>query len=237
MFIEPLTWDSAWLGLRVGKLSAHRLSWAAWRAARREARREGYKLLYWAVDPLDSISAKTAARAGLSPVDCRLTFEGASELADERRGASVQRLAGEEQAPQLRELALLSGGYSRFRLDPRISQDAYRRLYQQWLHNALTDPASAVLAEPDGADGYCGLLTLRPVDEYTAQIDLLAVAPAAQRQGVGQRLVRAALTTAGQWGCRRVLVSTQLANRPACRLYAAAGMRVQTAQLQYHVWL
>jgi len=51
----------------------------------------------------------------------------------------------------------------------------------------------------------------------------LAVDPAHQRAGLGQRLVLDSLRWAARWRCHRVLVNTHVENEPALTLYARTG--------------
>ena len=54
-------------------------------------------------------------------------------------------------------------------------------------------------------------------------INEVGVAPSHQRQGLGQRLLRAVLDLGRDLGCRDAWVLTSPANGPAVRLYESAG--------------
>lgn len=55
----------------------------------------------------------------------------------------------------------------------------------------------------------------------------LAVDPALQRRGIGAALVTDGLRWLRRWGCREVLVNTQIDNQAALALYQALGFRLQ----------
>jgi ribosomal protein S18 acetylase RimI-like enzyme len=68
-----------------------------------------------------------------------------------------------------------------------------------------------------------GVAPQPPLDAY--YVDALAVGDGHRRQGIAQRLLRAAEEQAAQVGCRRIALDTGLQNRPARGLYDAYGFR------------
>ena len=126
-----------------------------------------------------------------------------------------------------------SGAYSRFRRDTRIGGPAFASLYQQWLQRCLNH--GTVWAA--GVDNITvGLLAFAARDDY-ASIELVAVDPLSQGQGIGRALVQAAAQEARQNGFARLQVVTQKANQPAQALYQGCGFRLAQAQHVYHLWL
>lgn len=70
-----------------------------------------------------------------------------------------------------------------------------------------------------------GAISLRYTPEY-AQIGLLATTPNHQRQGIGKRLLSAALTHAQAQGYPRLYITTQPNNLPAIALYQQSGAKI-----------
>jgi ribosomal protein S18 acetylase RimI-like enzyme len=68
-----------------------------------------------------------------------------------------------------------------------------------------------------------GVAPQPPLDAY--YVDALAVDDRHRRQGIAQRLLRAAEGQAAHLGCRRIALDTGLHNRPARALYDAYGFR------------
>ena len=98
-----------------------------------------------------------------------------------------------------------------------------------------------VLVAVDDADGgILGTITLEPFDEASelardeteADIRAFAVAAQAQGQGVGRKLLLAAIERAEKHGLRRLRLCTQPAMRAAQHLYAAAGFS-RTPELDF----
>jgi ribosomal protein S18 acetylase RimI-like enzyme len=61
--------------------------------------------------------------------------------------------------------------------------------------------------------------------EGIAYVSNLAVSPAAQRRGVGGRLLSAGERLAAEWGCRSVALHVDPGNIPAVELYRRCGYR------------
>jgi GNAT superfamily N-acetyltransferase len=118
---------------------------------------------------------------------------------------------------------------------------AFRALNVEWIERyfrieppdeaVLSDPQSAILvpggriffAERDGvAIGCCALLFVHEGDYEVAK---MAVAPAAQEQGIGRALLTAVIRAARAAGIRRLSLETNRVLTPAIRLYESCGFR------------
>lgn len=235
--LEPLPWDSAFLGFAVARLTVPAgLPAPEAEAALREAVRAGYRLLCVEVGPASGLD-ELLRRAGARLVDRRATFGGSLATLPASFGSDADIHATTTLTPQLEALAWQSGEYSRFRLDPNFAPAFFERLYSHWMRHSLSGGlAWQVLVLGNPAGPVRGMLTLGERNGQ-AEIGLLAVDRPARGQGGGQRLLAAALASARQRGYNAIGVRTQLANAPACRLYAAAGFVLLAEQHVYHLWL
>lgn len=143
------------------------------------------------------------------------------------------RIAREAQIPALREAAAQAFRQSRFRA-PWYANEASGRFYAQWIENAVRGTFDhQCLIACDEAGTLQGFVSLREVDG-DARIGLLAVLPAAQGSGVGQRLMLAA----ADWGrvrqLERLRVATQLSNLTAMRLYLRSGARLESTAYWFY---
>lgn len=140
------------------------------------------------------------------------------------RTACDYRLATEQDLSQLhwvREQFL----QTRFRL-PYFSPQENQRFYQQWLENAILgifDDVCLLIVENEMPKG---IVSLR-LAERSAHIGLLAVSPQFQGKGIGKKLVCSAVAflqeTYSDQKIEYLLISTQLSNQPAMRLYQSFG--------------
>src|SRR6476661_85809 len=236
--LEPLEWDSNFLGFGVARVRANSLGADELRKLIAAASQSNLKLLYLLASPGDALSNASARQAGALLADRKVTFL-----------MEVPTTAGEELNPAIRpttsltstleSLALQSGEYSRFRLDPNFAPPVYAELYGLWLHNSLSHEfAREVLVFESGthAKDELGFITLG-IKQGRVDIGLLAVDEQARGQRIGQQLVQAAQQRAASWGFRQLQVVTQLDNERACRFYRNCGFREETVEHIYHVWL
>ena len=241
LLVQPLEWDSNFLGFPVGRLTAQQGSVISLDTVAAQSRQAGMRLIYLVVDPDDAGTANAARQVGAWLADQKVTFARAtttqSEPSQPAAAGSGTVVNTNKFTPQLEQLAWQSGEFSRFRLDARFAPHVFQELYTQWLRASLTgELARVVLAysSPEGAE--VGLLTLGH-QEGQASIGLLAVAGANRGQGIGQQLVEAARQQAHRWGCPTLQVVTQRANERACRFYARCGFELVREEHIYHLWL
>ena len=122
---------------------------------------------------------------------------------------------------------------SRYNTDPRIDPQRAAALKAQWVRNAFAERADAIFCTraSDRVTGF-NLLLARGDD---AIIDLIAVAPDAQRRGYGRQLVQAGLAHyAGR--SQRMLVGTQAENAASLALYRTLGFVELHRARTYH-WM
>ena len=107
-----------------------------------------------------------------------------------------------------------------------------------WEHKQLTDQLTQATASALGITNTdTGALTAfvlyqQIIDE--AEILILAVDPAAQRQGNGQRLMDAVLEQLAQQRCRNLFLEVACNNKPAINLYVKFGLRVTGERRGYY---
>lgn len=242
--LVPLAWDSNFLGFGVARLSVQAITAAALSGHLAIARQAGLRLLYLVADPTDDLSNASARQEGGWLVDRKVTFVMLVRpiAAQEPTGHFIKPET--EWSARLESLALQSGEYSRFRLDPNFEPSVFKSLYQQWLRNSLTHELAREvlvyqpLAAHEGGEipEPLGLMTLG-IKAGRADIGLLAVDVAARGQRIGQQLVEAAQQRIATWGLPELQVVTQLDNDPACQFYRRCGFTEAAVEHIYHIWL
>jgi len=239
LVVQPLIWDSAFLGYPVARLTAQHLSAASLTALIDQSRVAGIRLVYLVADPADAETAAVAQQVGVWLADRKVTF--ARKTNEVLTGAatgpdSVPIVNVTACTPQLERLAWQSGTFSRFRRDKNFAPQVFPNLYSHWLHASLNgELARVVLACSASPGAELGFLTLGERDGC-ASIGLLAVDGPARGRGVGRRLVEAARQQALRWNCTRLQVTTQRDNGPACRFYSRCGFEMVREEHIYHLW-
>lgn len=123
--------------------------------------------------------------------------------------------------------------HTRFHVDPYLSSDRATYLHEVWTENCLKgDVADVVLVAKSGGRmaGFVTVQTERDFREslglQVADIGLFAVAADFRRQGVGRRLLAAALQWCKDQGVELATVGTELGNVAAIGSYIASGFRI-----------
>jgi dTDP-4-amino-4,6-dideoxy-D-galactose acyltransferase len=228
-----LEWDSAFFGRRIARLDRGRLTAAEAAATLEWCRGQRVDCLYFLADADDGPTVAAAEAHGFRLVDVRLTLE--------RPGGMVPpaepdvRPWADADLPGLRALAAVSHADTRFYFDPGFAREKCAALYATWIDKSCHGYADQVLtAGPPGEP--LGYVTCHLGKDGEGQIGLIGVAAAAQGQGLGGRLVRAAVRWLHDHGMVRVAVVTQGRNGRAQRLYQRCGFVTRSLQLWYHCW-
>ena len=126
-------------------------------------------------------------------------------------------------------LAYDSGVYSRYKVDPRLTQNEFEKLYKLWIKKALD--AKSILEAPE----LQGMVSY-DVEEKVASIGLIAVSKESQGKGWGKKLMKAAERCVANQGIKEIRVITQENNSPACKLYESLGYEIVDRVFVYHYW-
>lgn len=240
--LEHLAWDSRHFGVRVARINAPDLVESELRQALISSRRTNNKLVYWATDPNRNVSQSILREFQGRLVDQKVTFRrNVRSVEPEGESSMGWRISEHPRSnPSFRvvRLAVAAGACSRFRLDPRIPEQSFERLYEIWIvRSVLGELADAVLVAGRGTDldDPAGLITVS-LAGGEGSIGLIAVDESARGQGVGSSLIQAAHRWLLGRDARTVKVVTQLDNRKACSLYEKCGYAHAELLHVYHFW-
>ncbi len=230
MEIFPLDWDSTFFQLRIAKAVVASEEDITNLYALTEKLQERYDLIYVFSDPSLELSLEKAVL-----VDKKAIFS----LSDPCRFDADPNIVCWEPSQGLEPLvplALVSGKYSRFKLDERLPVGSYERLYTRWIEQSVSQAiATEVFCYMiDGRPH--GLLTLDRRDDRNV-IGLVAVDEEYQHRGIGRALVRHAVSYVNKHQGKNLSVATQLDNEPACQLYSKCGFSLESVTKIWHWWL
>jgi len=212
--IKPLEWENAFFGRRSALLVLNGDS------VLDPAQLDDWELVQAKVPANQTAELDALNALGFHLVegeaDCVLGITAAE------RPAGI-RIARPEHIPALRQVAEEAFSFSRFRA-PWYSAGDSGRFYAQWIENAVRgtfDHQCLLAVDEQGV--MQGFISLRELPEGMARIGLLAVLPASQGLGIGQRLMDAANDWCRARRLTRLYVATQLGNLAALRLYLRCG--------------
>lgn len=234
-----LSWDSSFFGFNVARITQSNLTPNELSSVLRELRDNRFRLCYWSIPAGEQHLVDTAVKLGGFLADKKTTYvKDLSKVLEvvPHNDVSVIPYLAKTPDQTLIELALTSGNFSRFKLDPSFPSGLYNKLYTCWITRSVRkEIAWQVLVAKLGTTTL-GMLTLGK-REKRGDIGLVAVSPEARGKGIGRLLVSAANKTFFSRGYDVAQVVTQLANKSACKLYEACGYRVEKMENILHFWL
>ena len=201
--------------------------------------RKKITLAYWPASQAvpDRMGELIASKNGIL-VDTKTTFVHDHSGISNKSESSHIIIPYSDDMPEsdMIELALNSGIYSRYAIDPHIPATYFNELYKQWIRKSISHEfADEVLVSFDG-NRIQGMVTVGQKNER-GTIGLIAVNADSRGQRLGEALVYAALHWSVSKGYGASQVVTQGDNAAACRLYEKCGYRVETIEPFYHIWL
>jgi dTDP-4-amino-4,6-dideoxy-D-galactose acyltransferase len=152
-----------------------------------------------------------------------------------RQDKTLLRTAQARDTAQLRMIAHIAFEEGRFYNEPGLSSEGAKKIYGEWARNSVKGGyANEVIVAVK--DKVLGFVTLK--DEKKNRIlwiDLIAVSPAAQGQGVGSLLVAESWKRVEALKDYTLGVKTQTENLGALRFYMRNGFEPEPFKLDY-VW-
>ena len=234
-----LQWDSDFFGFNVARITRLDIGDECLTSILQELRTNNYRLVYWYVPSEYSAIASMAEKHGGVLVDNKVTY--AKQITNTiptslSHSFGVTPYLLEEPGPALINLALESGMYSRFRLDPSFPTELFEKLYACWITRAVRkEIAWEVLVVKDAGE-ILGVVTLGGKEKRGA-IGLMAVASKLRGMGIGTILVEASERCFADHGYTAVQIVTQRANAAACSLYESCEYRIENIDNIFHFWL
>lgn len=232
MEIIPLNWDSKFFNLRIAKAVVASQDDVTELSEHAKALRERFDLIYIFTEPGLEMPMNGAClvdkKAVYSLILNSPTFYDTDKC--------IECWESLETTESLVSLALVSGKYSRFKIDRRFPVGSYEKLYTQWIKQSVNKSiATEVFCYM--IDEYPrGLLTLdRSEDRYI--IGLVAVDEDYQHRGIGTALIKHAISNVNEHDGGLISVTTQLDNEQACLLYSKCGFSLESVNWVWHWWL
>ena len=233
--ITHKTWDSNFFGFKTGDLDfsgdAETLSQLL-----AEASADGYQLLYWKIPPSDFRSQEAAQQLNFFKGDTKVIYSLPLDL--QLQAPSELQINSWTATPnnELIQLGISSGRYSRFKLDEKLPQGTYEKMYAEWVLQSVNGHMGDELFYIASENHIIGLITLK-YDNQIAEIGLVAVDENYQQKGYGKQLVQFTAWHSQNKNVSALLVATQLENLAANKLYAACGGEIILVEHIYHIWL
>ncbi len=224
--VKKKIWDSDFFGFPIGECIID----SNFKETELDLYKEKFKLIY--LYSQDSIENSNFQHKSTRVVLQRIVSE--SEIINcttevRKVGQSILEIK------KLKNLALQSGEFSRFKTDLKFKTDEFKKLYFEWIVKSINN-----IDEIDTFGYYqnneiYGFVTLeRKSDVYS--IGLLGVDFNERGKGIGQALVNQCISETQKNGRDRLLVVTQGENQPAISLYEKQKFEKLNFTYIYHLW-
>lgn len=234
-----LNWDSNFFGFKVATIVPNRIIYSDLKQILKRLKEKKVSLVYWCSDPKSRNSQIAAKELGGFLVDFKITYEINLNTYDDQgsfENLGVEKYSKSTPNKDLENLAIQSGLYSRFRVDPNFTQDHFESLYKTWIRNSINKKIAdeVLVMNKDGSIN--GMITVMNKNGK-GMIGLMAVDSRVRAKGLGTILINAAKSWFISRGCQRGMVVTQRKNKAACKLYEKCGFYVRKVENFYHFWL
>lgn len=232
--IVPLEWDSQFFGYPVAKISFGKDEAGKLENVFQQINSENIRLTYLFVNPDDREINKLILKKGCLLADQKVVFAKTTEKHYNFKN-TISEFQETEMTEKILSLALISGIYSRFRIDKNFINNEFERLYTEWVSNSINKTiACETLVAMEGSN-FIGITTLGEESDY-ADIGLVAVDENHRGQGIGYDLIHTADNHAFDRGFEKIKVVTQLKNNEACNLYKKCDFQIESITNIYHYW-
>ena len=236
-----LEWDSDFFGFKVARIVPDSLLLPELENTLRTLKQVNVLLAYWASNPDSSASQEAARCCDGVLADKKVTFVMNVCNLRARSLPQLSSLVVEEfidnfPAPEMEDLAIQAGVYSRFKVDSRIPAERFVDLYKLWIQNSVNKKIADAVFVARSSGRIVGMVTVGQKDGR-ADVGLIAVDTSMRRRGVGVVLVQAVQAWALSKGLAAVQVVTQADNMSACMLYESCGFYADKIENIYHFWV
>ncbi|HEY5464292.1 MAG TPA: GNAT family N-acetyltransferase [Hanamia sp.] len=224
---EILQWDSDFFNFKVAKIKNDVL-----------LKGDFFEKLYKENVQLAYYSSKTKLTEtsneyyNLNLVDEKITFLKEIEISSlmSKTESYLEKYPGKK----LIELAIESGIYSRFNVDPKIGRKKFEELYTQWIIKSVSKEIADDVLVYKIDDQIAGFVTVGQKNGR-ADIGIIAVDKSNRGKGIGKTLMKAAENFYFN-KLKLIQVVTQGDNLPAIKLYTSCGYKQETTEYFYHLW-
>lgn len=228
MLIHPLSWDSAFFSLKVGKVAEGTFNNNTFLSEINL-----FDVVYIFELPESKLN-EAIKHYCHSPTDTKVTYIKAinSNIPLDEHIQLYNKNTVDE---KLLALCLQSGIYSRFKTDVKFAPDAYERLYTKWITNSVVHGDAFAVLTYQIENTMAGFITLEEKNG-DAHIGLFAVDEAFRGMGIGKKLLAAAEHFSAIHHFKQLLVSTQQINNGANETYKKYGFIEHHIIHIYHFW-
>jgi dTDP-4-amino-4,6-dideoxy-D-galactose acyltransferase len=234
--IRPLDWDSNFFGIKTGKLDLVNISDDDLFAQLKSANFVEFQLVYiFATHGVNSIN-EAISKTGAKLYDEKVTYVIDTYDFTPVSSEFIATCKGAEMGKDLEELAIESGIYSRFRIDPKIPRNKFEELYRLWMKNSLDGSFATEVFTYEDHGKRLGMVSV-DIRKAEGWIGIIAVNENYRGRSIGKYLIHKAIQYCKDNNVKILNVQTQMLNKVSCAFYEKIGFRVRSVVDVYHLWV
>lgn len=232
MLIQTLPWDSTFFGCKVARLDIENDSMDILKKGLSNNCEYDFDVCYMYVYHSSDEISSFLHSIGAVLYDRKATFKKSLSRVDTTNldiSTSELKLPTQDAI----DIAVSSGVYSRFYLDPNF-RDKQPMLYRQWITNCFEHKDGKVFGIFQ--DKTLAAIAGVSVSNGVGKLELIAVNTNYRRRGFAKRLIQTAEFFYLNAGARTAEVVTQLSNTSACATYESCGYSLTNTVEVWHLW-
>ena len=129
-------------------------------------------------------------------------------------------------------LAYQSGKDSRFKIDDRLPNVTFEKMYSLWMEKSINNSNIKTFVYTE-QEKKLGFITLE-ISNDSCQVGLFAVDKASRGKGIGKQLINYAENYAAKVGLKEIIIPTQKENILACSFYKKQNYNCINETKMYH---
>lgn len=243
MIIKELKWDSNFFGYKVGRFNASNLLERDSSEILKIVKNHNFKLVYIFAsnkeivkDEEKEILKRKVNEIKAKLVDEKVVFSKFPTNYDNFSENIKPYYDTVENRETLYKLAILSGKYSRFKLDENFSYHQFVKMYKTWVDNSINQTFADKIFIYEKNDVLCGFVTIKKTSRNTANIGLIAVDEDYQGLNIGRNLIKHCEKYCIENNFKELTVPTQMQNMGAVKFYEKSGFSIKEIIQVYHLW-
>ncbi|MBD2700686.1 GNAT family N-acetyltransferase [Spirosoma sp. BT702] len=235
--LEYLKWDSDFFGKKIGRCEFYTPDDVVIAAnVLAEAQSKQYELLYLFTPENQPLPKSVSNQLKANLIDIRVTYTYQIDQPFSNDNPNIYTVHPAEDRSQFYNLAYQCGEYSRFKVDPHFSEEAFQQLYRSWvdksIDSVIADKVFVYMCEGKAV----GMITVK-ISGGIGQPGLVATDYTQRGKGVGKAYFHHMLAYLYANNVAQMNVSTQQANQTACLFYEKLNCQLVSKTNIYHVWL
>lgn len=226
---EFLEWDSQFFGKRIGRFFISNKEDLDQLLT--SFHHSDYDLIYL-IDPNESLDIEQGLKSkGIYVIDRKISFikEIDTNMCMQKEVTEASTISSD-----LISIALQSGVYSRFNLDPKLNPK-FKDLYTEWISKSVEKKFDDQVFITEDESHIQSLISVK-CDNAVAKVGLFAVDHNYRGQGLGMKLLKHIEYWSAQQKAKTIEVFTQKENEAACAIYVKYGFKIKETQNIYHLW-